>query len=259
MTPNPLNNLHAPAIVFLAALTCLGNWHNAFAQTDDQNSASAVRIVSKPSGATVDLRGEHEFKGKTPFILPYQLSGKYRIEASRPGYETTAWEYTFAAQRPGLLNLKLQAKRPSKALYRSLILPGWGQYYSGKKLWGTLFCGLTAASTLAYGLNEADYGDAQDQHRGALKQFNIAVVSGTNDDQRAALAELNTALRTLNSSERSRNRAFLVLGAIWAFSAIESVVLFPRQAPQIRVGGTLDLSQREQAAELKLTMKLAID
>ena len=150
-------------------------------------------------------------------------------------------------------------KEPSRALYRSLIFPGWGQYYSGKKFWGTLFVGLTAVSALAYGLNEMDYRDAQDQHRQALKQFNNSVVSGTNVDQQAALQNLKAALRTLNSSERSRNRTLMVLGSIWACNAIESFVLFPKRAPIVRLEGNLDLTQHELPAELKLSMKVSID
>ncbi len=243
----------------LAALICLSNWRELRSQTEGQSPASAVKIISKPSGATVDLKGEHEFKGSTPFILPYQLSGKYRIEAKRAGYETASWEYTFAGKRPGILNLKLNAKKPSRAFYRSLLIPGWGQHYAGRKFWGTLFAGLTAAGTVAYGINELEYRDAQDRHRVAVKQFNAALASGTYDGQRAALRQLNQALQTLNSSEASRNRTFFVLGTIWAFNALESFIFFPKEVRQARVEGSLDLSQREQPAELKLTMKLAID
>jgi hypothetical protein len=256
---NPHINIKAPAVSILVTLVCLGNWREVRAQNDDQGPANAIKIISKPSGATVDLRGEHEYKGKTPFILPYQLSGKYRIEAKRPGYETTAWEYVFPGSKPGILNLKLQAKEPTKAFYRSLILPGWGQLYSGKRFWGTLFIGLTAASSAAYAINEIDYRSAQDRHRLALKQFNNTVVSGTFDSQQAALKDLNSALRTLNSSERSRNRTFIALGTIWALNAIESLVLFPKKAPRARLEGNIDLSQHELPAELKLTMKVPIN
>ena len=259
MTLNPVINIKMPAIIFLTMLACLSSWPSAFSQSVNQDSASAVRIVSKPSGVMVDLRGEHEFKGKTPFILPYQLSGRYRIQASRPGYETTSWVYTFVGQRPGLLNLKLQAMQPSKALYRSLILPGWGHHYSGRKSWGYLFYGLTAASAVAIGITENNYRNAQNQQRSALRQYNATVATGTSNDQRAALVKLNAATRTLNSSKRSRNGAIIALGVIWTLGAIDSIVRFPKQAPMIRMGGNIELSQREQPAELTLTMKLTLD
>ncbi|MBS12157.1 MAG: hypothetical protein CME19_11220 [Gemmatimonadetes bacterium] len=41
-------------------------------------------------------------------------------------------------------------RSPTKAMVRSLVLPGWGQFYSGKKVKGTLVAAAEVGSVVAF-------------------------------------------------------------------------------------------------------------
>jgi len=43
-----------------------------------------------------------------------------------------------------------EVRSPTKAMVRSLVLPGWGQFYNGKKLKGTLVAATEVGSVVAF-------------------------------------------------------------------------------------------------------------
>jgi hypothetical protein len=45
---------------------------------------------------------------------------------------------------------EIVAKSPTKAMARSLALPGWGQFYNGKKFKGTLVAAVEVGSAVAF-------------------------------------------------------------------------------------------------------------
>lgn len=59
----------------------------------------------------------------------------------------------------GFENLEVTTKYGAKGLWRSAIIPGWGQFHKGDNLKGTLFLGGTAACAVGIIITEAQHSD----------------------------------------------------------------------------------------------------
>ena len=109
-----------------------------------------TQVVANPAGSIIYLEGEYGLAGRTPYTILKNLKGTYRIRAKKWGYETYTGLYEF---RPGVsqrISVNLTKKTRSRAAFRSLILPGWGQRYSDQpaKGWIITTWSLTSGSYL---------------------------------------------------------------------------------------------------------------
>jgi len=200
------------------------------AQNDGAPPNGAVTIESNPSGALVYLKGEYQFMGRTPFLLPYTLFGKYKIQANRRGYHSVDSEHNFTGESGNVMMLKLSPKTPAKALSRSLVFPGWGQFYSGRRVAGTFFMGTTTAAFVALVIKQNQYKDAQNDYKTAAASFNRG---GSFEEEQAAYTRLQNALNKLESTENDRNTSRYIAGGIWVLNVFESVLFFPRENQEI--------------------------
>ncbi len=222
-------------------------------QEESKAPVRNITIKSEPAGALVLLSGEHRFAGRTPFILPYHLAGKYRISTNKRGYESFRAEYNFSSSTKGLLMLKLDVRTAGSAALRSFVAPGWGQFYSERKKWGLLWVGATTGSLAAFVVNELNYRDAQNDHRAALKALQNGPYSAQQKDA------FDSALRRVNNAEDDRNLSLYILGGAWALNLLDSVIFFPNHADNSELfrRASFGLSQRGDAA--KLNLKIALD
>ncbi len=133
----------------------------------------AVTIESTPPGVLVYLKGEHQFVGRTPFLVPYALFGKYRLHANRRGYNALASEHNFTGESNSVVMLRLSPKTPFKALSRSIVFPGWGQFYSGRTFTGSCYVGATFAACVTLAIRENRYKNAQTDYEAAFATFQI--------------------------------------------------------------------------------------
>ncbi len=242
------------ASMLVFGLLCLAG--TARAQEEGRSPVRVVTIKSEPAGTLVLLNGEHRFAGRTPFILPYALAGKYQISTNKPGYESFNTEYSFGSSAKGFLMLKLVQRTSGKAALRSFVAPGWGQFYSERKRTGLIWAGLTLGAAAAYGVNELNYRDAQDDHRAAVSAFKSAPDFTS---QQAARLTVQNALRRVNEVEDDRNLSLYILGGVWVLNLIDSALFFPNRADNAELfrRASLGLSQRGDAA--KLNLKISLD
>jgi hypothetical protein len=210
-TPVPV--LLALTLAVLAALPC-----------DARAQSGGFVITSQPSGAVVELSGELVLRGVTPWRLDRPLAGAYEVRAFKSGYEI--WEgYTvLSASRTDSLAIRMVRKTPLKAGFRSAILPGWGQYYTGQGGKGAAFA-IAEAAALAGVL----WTDAQRQQ--AQEDYDDAAVAYGNADQideiEAARVELFRRHDELNKWYEQRKRWSYAAAAIWLANVLDASLLFP--------------------------------
>ncbi len=253
------NNTFALWLASMLVCGGLGLAVTATAQEENRTSVRVVTIKSEPVGTLVMLSGEHRFAGRTPFILPYALSGKYQIRTNKPGFESFNSEYSFSSSTKGLLMLKLVQRTSGKAALRSFVLPGWGQFYSERKKSGLLWVGLTLGATAAYGVNELNYRNAQDDDRAARSAYLNSLSVGNNAQQQAASLARQNTLRRVNNAEDDRNLSLYILGGVWVLNLIDSALFFPHRADNAELfrRASFGLSQRGDAT--KLNLKISLD
>ena len=108
---------------------------------------------------------------------------------------------------------------------RSLILPGWGQVYRGRKKRGYGFMGASAVLAAAWLVTDISYRSAYHTYRGTrLSELQLGQpIAGTDSD---------AFTRNFERVESRAGRANLVLGllaAVWLSSVLDHLVIGPAQ------------------------------
>jgi len=248
-------------ITFNALLLFLYSFLGVASSTLGQESKSLagnlLTVKSKPEGAIVQLIGEYEFVGRTPFILPYPLFGKYQVKASKSGFEGINTAIHLSGEVGYTFNLYLKPKTKLKALSRSLAFPGWGQYYSGRKFTGSIFLGATASALVVFAKNEQRYRNAQTDYENAASLYNLPDASF---EERAQLdMQVQSALKNLDDRKIARNISLYVAGGIWLLNVLESALFFPDYAKKINVFQKMSLNVMPDKSGLRLGMQYHIN
>jgi len=183
----------------------------------------ALTITSEPPGAVVPLKGPYEWVGVTPWRLFRNVEGLYQVEARRPGYET--WRSEVVLGPGGLRDLSFRMSRKStvKAFVRSALIPGWGQFYRGSSLKGTLFLAGSVLAGGAFAYTHATYQEEADDFKAAERRYEAA----TREEELAARwAEV---LDRADDADRAWDRRQIALGALAGIYALNlvDVVFFP--------------------------------
>jgi hypothetical protein len=244
--------------LFRVILLLCGWQASLMAQTSEAvPSEGAVTIESTPPGALVYLTGEYQFVGRTPFLLPYPLYGKYRLQANRRGYNTVVSEHNFTGESNSVVKLRLSAKTPLKAFSRSLLFPGWGQFYSGRKAAGSFHVGTTAVAGIALAIRENHYKDAQTDYEAAYENYQRG---GSFDDEQQAFNRLQSAWQKLDKAKNYRNTSLYLLVGFWALNVLESVLFFPKDNQEIEIFQKLSARVTQDSHKgIKLTMQFPIN
>lgn len=155
--------------------------------------------------------------------------------------------------------MRLSLKTPTKALYRSLLFPGWGQYYSDRKALGVVFMGATAGASINLAINERRYKVAQNDYELARARYTLAGSSGTSAEQQEALQNLQGTLLALNNAKDVRNVSLYMVVGLWAFNMIESVLFFPNYAKDIEFYQKFSPELSQEGNGMKFTLRFPID
>ncbi|MCK4546665.1 MAG: hypothetical protein KAW17_04400 [Candidatus Eisenbacteria sp.] len=115
-------------------------------------------------------------------------------------------------------------------IWRSTVLPGWGQIYGGRKIRGYTFM-VTEIAILTAAINATiERGRAYDDYQDARETASIGQVNALHDDY--------------NSLRRTAETLSFAAAGVWAFNIIESLLNDPgvlregdRAAGEWRVGG----------------------
>jgi hypothetical protein len=197
----------------------------SLASAQDQNNSSPVFLINtNPGGATVYLNGEHSLIANTPAQLPSNLSGRYRTKIIRAGYESWKGELTFVPGTSNNFNIELKRKTRLKAGLRSLLLPGWGQFYSGNTGRGSI---MTLSIVLeAGGLYMADqrYQDKRADYDIASQNY----ANATSIEERLRLKTVKDSRQRLAYKAESNRRNIFYIGiGMWAYNFLDAVIFFP--------------------------------
>jgi len=191
------------------------------AQEKDNNS---VIVKTNPPGAMLYFEGENSFVGVTPLKLPASLKGAYKIMATKYGFEKSRMEYFFKGNEKGVMRLRLSPKTRFKAGVRSLVFPGWGQFYSERKTSGILL----SLAQLGIGIftvsSHLKYNEAYTNYKDALNDYenerNITLKFEKYD-------VVNDKYDKANHAFNKRNDWLYITGGLWLYNFLDSILFFP--------------------------------
>lgn len=210
-----IKRISAACAVFL--LCCL----NGVAVAGDEGN---VLVNSDPQGALVTIDGDITLSGVTPIKFDLRLSGQYKIEIDRDGFEKHRFTAYFTQTQLSQIDIKLTPKTRTKAFFRSLIVPGWGQRYYGDKTKSALFLLGSAASLVGYVVVKDDYDSkAEIYHETLLRRAESETVAEYN----AISAEVFTAQKEAGDAEDKVNLFVGVAAGIYILNLLDSFLFFP--------------------------------
>jgi|WetSurMetagenome_2_1015567.scaffolds.fasta_scaffold77330_2 hypothetical protein len=201
-------------------------------------NGQTILIQTTPSGATVYLKGDFEYIAKTPANLPSNLTGLYKAKITRPGYESWKGDLTFIPGNANNFNIELKRKTRLKAGFRSLLIPGWGQVYSGNTTRGGIIT--LSAAVAAGGLYflDKEYQDKRSDYDIASQAYYNS--SSSIDEKNRLKAIMNKQQRRAYNAETDRRNAFYLLAGIWSYNLLDAVVFFPNGDSYFPVVSAID-------------------
>ncbi len=116
------------------------------AATATTSSQPGLTVTSNPAGALVELKGVAQLAGLAPVFFSQGIPGRYELRVSKTGYETYHTTVQMSNERIEQVDVRLEPKTRGKAAIRSLLWPGWGQFYSGQKTKGAVMTTLALAA-----------------------------------------------------------------------------------------------------------------
>jgi hypothetical protein len=192
----------------------------AIAQQKDTN----ISLTTNPTGAVIYLYGEYNLVVSSPASLPSNLSGNYKLRVIRSGYEPWRGELTFIPGTTNDVNIKLVRKTRFRAGLRSLLVPGWGQYYSGNTLRGGMFTLGVIGSAVGLYFADKKYQDKRSLFDIAAQQYYDA---GSIDARLRLKGVMDSAQRIAYKAETDRRAIFLVGVGLWTYNIIDALIFFP--------------------------------
>jgi hypothetical protein len=207
-------------------------------------------IDSSPQGATVYI--ENEVIGKTPCRFSFDLSGTYKLWASKKGYENWNYQINFSEKSVRTIFFYLTPKISRYALWRSMVLPGWGQHYSDQKIKSNLIIGLQLTSLASVALSQYVYGNRHDDYKTDLSNYQLASHNFATETQ--AWQKLQKSHDDLSSARQTRNVCVAACAAIYLYNVLDSYLNFPRNLRQIEIvpmsGSGTDVSAKVSGIQL---------
>jgi hypothetical protein len=185
-------------------------------------TGDALLGITGTDGAAVRIDGDSiGCLPLDPITLPL---GVHTLRFTKRGYESRTDEILLGPNRGESRAVYLHAKRKRDAIWRSLLVPGWGSVYSEHRLRG-LAAFVAEAGILGYAyLEEGRFQDRMDEYEAADLAYRRAV-----DDEAIAAArtERDEAYDRLESSETNRNRALIAAAVVHGLSILDAIVGFP--------------------------------
>ncbi len=165
------------AYLLAAGAACAGAQETAVPAAE----TGVLSLKSEPTGAVIELVGEHHWRGMTPCDFNRGLKGPYELSAKMRLYERWHRTLNLTEGESRELTIQLSPKSALKAGLRSLIVPGWGQFYSEERGKGAVLLGAAALSAggllgahLVYRSRVDDYQEARDRYFQSTRYEDLA-------------------------------------------------------------------------------------
>jgi hypothetical protein len=223
----------------LALLVALATGAPAAAQST--NPTGSLTLISRPSGVSFRITGDHEVAGRTPTALAPWLPGTYRIRASGIGYERWSRRLVSNGMTSDTLWMALQRKNILGAAGRSLLVPGWGQLYDDHPRRGAIFLAVVAAAAAGAGAAHMRYRDRVDGAYAAQAAYLAAPTPEAGAAWQRAADEVSPAQRL--------RQGFIWSGLVlWGLSVTDAMAFVPRPSGPALMGSGLGASNTARGA-----------
>ena len=182
-------------------------------------------VNTVPQGSPVVIEGEEiTLSGITPVKFNTVLSGAFKLVVERKGFEKHEQTIYVSESRPFKVDIRLNPKTRTKAFFRSMIIPGWGQNYYGSKSKTYGFLLGTVAASAGFLIARDDYNDKYDTYLQKKAARNNA---DTWSEIEKLDQELYDAQKSANDAEDIKNIMMCATIGIYALNLLDAILFFP--------------------------------
>jgi hypothetical protein len=203
--------------------------------------AGSLTVMSRPHGASFRLTGDQSVVGRTPITLDRGLAGRYVVSGSEIGYERWKRTVTLDGFSADTLWMTLKEKSAAMAGMRSLIVPGWGQFYVDHPGRGALVMVGMAAAGVGWLVTDRRYDD----RLGDLESANAALAAAVTPAEIAdAQAARDAAAEDAEDARDLRQSVLIAGGVLWGLSVLDAVIGVPRPVGPVLLGARIAPARR---------------
>lgn len=203
------------------------------------------------------LEGEAELSGITPITFGYPLIGEYRLTARKHGFEDYQTRLVLDPSQPQQLNIDLAPKTRVKAALRSMIIPGWGQSYSGRKTKSLLFGAAFTGAVISYLYLNDEFKTKKNEYFRLRSEYDVAVAGGGAID---ILADKHRAMikaqQVTYDAENDRRVTIALTAGIWGLNVLDALLFSPGERATFSVKG-LTVAPSTSSSRAGLTFSMA--
>ena len=189
-----------------------------------QGETGGFTITSEPPGAEVTVQGALTVTGIAPVSFNQGLDGSFKVKVGKLGYETYTSKVMLQSGRAMAMTVSLTPKTAFKSSVRSLFVPGWGQFYSGRKFKGSMYMFMAAGALGAFLVANDEFLYREDLHDDLRAQY---LAAETYDERENLYPLLEEARKDAYDAENVRRITIGVTVAVWSLNLLDALFLFP--------------------------------
>ena len=187
-----------------------------------------VSFVSSINNIQVFMDGK--YWNDLPIREEVLQPAKYKMQFSLSGFETMKKTYNLVLGQKIEERIELDEKTRTEAFVKSLIFPGYGQWYSSdnthnsRRVTGTVFAIAYVGSLFGTGLMWNEYLTTKTNYDNSVVDYNEQEVMTEIESYRKVMEDNHT---TMASAKSNAGVITGVLATVWLSSALEAMLRFP--------------------------------
>ncbi len=199
-------------------------------QVNLKELTGSLIVSTNPTGASIEIDGKME-KSITPYTIPKLWLGDHEVVFKLNGYAESSHTVNIAEDEREVLHADLEkliyVKPRKEALWRSAVLPGLGQYYEDRPLWGTIYIAAQASLLFTLVSQRSEY---EDLHQDYLdKRLVYSEYEGPQAEIAQVWDEVQTAYDLSESNyEKQQLTIGLMVGA-YVWNVADAWFFMPRR------------------------------
>ena len=214
--------------ILVPILLIIFNYISLFGQSEERQYEEKKVVVTSTQN-NVEVVVDDEIIGKTPLRKTFfTQSDTLRMQFKKEGYLTKSYLLDFSRRTEHEFKVKLMKgpKNKQVAVISSVIIPGSGQFYTGRYLSGFILVSLTFGSL--YGSLNANktYTDAKNDYLNAQENYekNLNVANFA-----PLYEEMQKTYDTMEEKYNTRRIFYSITAALWLYNIVDSYIFFPKQ------------------------------
>jgi TM2 domain-containing membrane protein YozV len=205
---------------------------------------SSLTILGIPAKANVYIDGNET--GFLPLENQKILYGSHHVSVTKPGFYSYDENILINKREPYTLDIKLAVKSKQSALLYSALLPGSGQFYSGRTTQAIIVGAATLGAAVTTVLFYNNYLDKKDTYSANKNAYD------TNTDLGKMQSLYNTMQDSYGEMDSADSRVkfmFFLTAVIWIYNVVDAYMFFPELSE-------LDLTADTQAQQTSLRLSI---